>query len=445
MSKTNKTGRTKAWPVHSPNLREANSLARVAATVPRWLNEVPLYRKLNPVKRCPEAPPEFFPCFQSLPIISKKEIRHEFPHNFLRPGIDLQELLDQELVELESTSGTAEEPTPLLLAQGWWNEQEYAALRLNPLVDQALRACPHPRRVTLTSPSCNHDICYKGVPSRSDRIIGDSLSINLSRHPFFWTDHALARMGEEIREWEPLFLDVDPVYGALFARYCLRQGIRVPSLRFVISSYEYLSLLHRRILERAFGVPVFNLYGSTETGHLLMEDQQARMIPSVATAFLEVIQVDEDGIGELVTTTLSNEYMPLIRYAIGDLVQRQSASDPSTYLLHGRSADALRQANGKRITVQHIDACIARIPHGLLHYQLRQESPHQFTLFYVTEDGGIDAAARSLLETNLGQLLGDNRRLKLQAVDYLPCENSGKFRLVRPLPARNPDDNTRRR
>ena len=55
-------------------------------------------------------------------------------------GVELEALLDQEAVELEHTSGTAEERTPLLLGRGWWAEQEERALRLNPNLRVARRA-----------------------------------------------------------------------------------------------------------------------------------------------------------------------------------------------------------------------------------------------------------------------------------------------------------------
>src|SRR5208282_3807083 len=108
-----------------------------------------------------------------------------------------------------------------------------------------------------------------------------------------------ARMVEEILEWSPVFLDLDPVHGAWFALYCERNGIRFPSVKFILCSYEFVSCVHRKILSRVFGVPIFNLYGSTETGHLLMENDRGKMKPSCDTAFLEIVNADEGGVGEL--------------------------------------------------------------------------------------------------------------------------------------------------
>ena len=324
-------------------IQEAALPYRLGQVLPRWLSEVPLYRRAGAL---PQLRGEAVTLAElgRLPLITKEDIRRDFPRNFLRAGVELDALLDEDLVELEHTSGTSEQRTPLLLGSGWWAEQEERALRLNPLAAAVLDEFPGARRVTINSPVCSGDICYSGVPSRADRIVGNALFVSLSRYPFLWSKAELARMAAEAVEWQPRFLDVDPVYGVLFALYCERRGIRLPSLRFILGSYEFVSVVHRRILERVFGVPVFNLYGSTETGHLLMEVGPGEMRPSLETALLEVLNTDGQGISELAVTTLTNDFMPLIRYRIGDLVARHERPYYTSYLVHGRAADAFASA-----------------------------------------------------------------------------------------------------
>ena len=170
-----------------------------------------------------------------LPFITKQDIRHNFPQNFLGPGADLESLVEDEVIELEHTSGTSEQHrTPLLLPSGWWAEQERRALQLNPLAACVLTEFPNPRRVTISSPVCNSEVCFTGVPSMRDRIVGDTLFVSLSRFPFLWAEADLrgsrARSGNGNRtSWMSI-----PVYGVVFALYCQRQGIRfpVPALRF---------------------------------------------------------------------------------------------------------------------------------------------------------------------------------------------------------------------
>lgn len=403
-------------------------LDRVAASVPRWLERVPLYRQLAPEPL--GARPGFADRFRALPIITKRDIREGFPGNFLPPGTELDQLLDRDLVELERTSGTAEEPTPLILGRGWWTEQEQVALRLNRRVARELE--PAARRVTLVSPVCSGEICYSGIPSFSDRAVGNALFVNLSRHPFFWSEQSLARMARETVEWNPVFLDVDPVYGTLFALYCERHALRLPALKFIICSYEFLSTAHRRVLARVFRVPVYNLYGSTETGHLLMEDESGHLVPSLPTAFLELVNRDALGIGDLVVTTLSNDFMPLIRYGIGDLARQETTPAGETiFELHGRSRDALVAPGGARITVAQVDLALAPWA-GLVHYQLRQRDEDHYTLFYVPERAANETGPPAQVRSQLADLL-PHARVDFEAADHIPCEGSGKFRLCLPL------------
>jgi phenylacetate-CoA ligase len=411
-------------------IQEAALPYRLGQVLPRWLRDVPLYQRAGDVPQ-PSGDVVSLAKLRRLPLITKHDIRHNFPHNFLRPGVELDALLDQDVVELEHTSGTSEERTPLLLGRGWWAEQEERALRLNPFVAGVLDEFPAARRITLNSPVCSGDICYSGVPSRADRVVGNALFVSLSRYPFLWSEAEMARMASEAADWQPQFLDVDPVYGVLFALYCERRGIRLPSLRFVLASYEFVSLAHRRILERVFGVPVFNLYGSTESGHLLMETGRGEMRPSLETALLEVLNVDGQGIGELTVTTLTNEFMPLIRYRIGDLVERQERPYHTNYVVQGRAADAFVVSDGRRVTTWQVDQCFADLP-GIAHYQLCERSGGEWLLRFVPDVTPPSAAQTEELRQCLARLLGVSRELVIQQTDLLVPESSGKFRLGYP-------------
>ncbi len=410
---------------------EAAQCSHLGEVLPRWLDRVPLYRR--PGYTLPREP-ESQPCeaFRRLPFITKSDIRRQFPNNFLPEGSNLDTLLDQDLVELEHTSGTSEDQISLLLGRGWWAEQEQRALRRNPLVARVLDEFPNARRITISSPVCNGDICYSSTPAQFDRIVGNALYLTLSRQPFLWNDADLARMAAEAVEWRPQFLDCDPVYGVRFAQYCERHGIRLPSLKFIIASYEFVSLVHRRILERAFGVPVFNLYGATETGHLLMENDRGEMVPSLETAFLEVVETGPDNVGRLVVTTLTNDFMPLVRYRIGDLVERHVHPYCTTYTLHGREGDAFTTPAGGRATVWQIDRCFAGLA-GFAHYQLVQSDASQFELRYVPDATPPAGNDLNELRRRVTSVLGTGAVVELASSEFLLPENSGKFRLGYPL------------
>jgi phenylacetate-CoA ligase len=390
------------------------------------LGRVPLYRTW-----LPRAPAPGLGRLDGIPFMTKREMREGFPRNFLPSQAVLGSLLERNEVELEHTSGTSEERAPVLFRKGWWDEQEECALRLNPFVARVLDENPGARRATITTPACNGKSCPLVWQSVSRRTFGSTRFVNLARIPFALGDAELGRMAEEIAEWSPQFLDVSPVHGVRFALYCEARGIRFPSLRFILCSYEFLSVVHRRILGRVFGVPSFNLYGSTETGHLLMEDECGEMRPSYDTAFLEVFEADDCQVGELVVTTLSNDLMPLLRYRIGDLVERRDQPYRTTYRLHGRARDALRRGDGRHVTTLEVDECFAGVA-GIAHYELRQRADGGCQLRLIPDGHGPAAEELRDLLSRLGARLQTPGDISVELVPLLPPAPSGKFRLTRP-------------
>jgi phenylacetate-CoA ligase len=406
-------------------IREAAQIPQLEGLLPQW-REVPLYR--DSLARAGYERPDF-ECFKRLPLLRKHEMRNGFPRNFLADGQSLESLLEKNLVELEHTSGTSAERLPVFFGRGWWNAQEERALRLNGVITRLLDEHPHARRATLVPPACNGLTCPTVWMSREQRTLGNTLFVNLARIPFLLGDADLARMAAEIAGWAPQFLDLDPVHGVRFALYCEQHGIRFASLRFVLCSYEFVSVVHRRILARVFGVPVFNLYGSTETGHLLMENEHGEMKPSYDTAFLEIVDADERGVGELVVTTLTNNYMPLVRYRIGDLAERIERPYASDFVMHGRMRDALGARDGRRVTTWQVDRCFAGTD-GIAHYELRQDENGDCVLRFVPDGAGPGEGELKRVSARLGGLLALRQAIKTEVMPVLVPAASGKFRLT---------------
>jgi phenylacetate-CoA ligase len=406
-------------------IRETNPFAQLEELIPRW-REVPLYRDLFAQNNCAHAD---FDCFQRLPLMAKQEMRNNFPQNFLPDGQTLEMLLEKNLIELEYTSGTSSERLPVIFARGWWNPQEERALRLNDFVAKILDEFPHARRATITSPACNGLTCPTVWMSREQRTFGNSLFVNLARIPFLISEADLLHMAAEISDWSPQFLDVDPVHGARFALYCEQHGIKFPSLKFILCSYEFVSVVHRKILSRVFGVPIFNLYGSTETGHLLMENGRGEMKCSSDTAFLEIVDADARGVGELVVTTLSNDYMPLLRYRIGDLAENNVQAHGNNFTVHGRARDALAVRGAQRVTTWQVDQCFVGAG-GITHYELRQSESGDYILRFVPDGAGPTKEELRDVTSKLEALLKLSGEIKTEAMPVLVPAASGKFRLT---------------
>ena len=361
------------------------------------------------------------PHLTDLPHVTKSQLREHSPEGFLPAGLDLKTLLARGLIEEESTSGTSGASVRVVFGKTWWAEQERRALVRNPFLADLIGASPSLRRAVLTTPGCSGVSCYNRWLNLDQRTLGDTLYVNQSRIPFTLGEEKLGGMAKEVADWAPTFLDVDPVHGAWFALHCKRHGLRYPSLQFILTSYEYTSVVHRAIMERVFGVPVINLYGSSETGHLLVEHDDV-MLASPETAHLE--STSADGLGELLVTTLTNPYLPLLRYEIGDFVELT----PGGYRVHGRKRDALRGADGKILTTRMIDQAFAGIG-GIAHYQLRQKADGSAHLFLLPEaEGDSLTTAQAKLTTGLSHLLGTT--VAAESVTLIAPEDSGKFRLT---------------
>jgi len=361
------------------------------------------------------------PKLADLPRITKSQLREYSPEGFLPAGFELKDLLARGLIEEESTSGTSGASVRVVFGKSWWAEQERRALVHNPFLADLFGANPSLRRAVLTTPGCSGVSCFNRWLNLEQRTLGDSLYVNQARIPFTLGEEKLAVMAKEVADWAPTFLDVDPVHGAWFGLHCERHGLRFPSLRFILTSYEYTSVVHRTIMERVFGVPVINLYGSSETGHLLVEHDGA-MLPCGETAILE--STSAGGIGELLVTTLTNPYLPLLRYEIGDFIERT----PDGYRVHGRKRDALRSADGRILTTRMIDATFAETE-GIAHYQLRQKLDGSAHLFLLPEaEGDTLSTAQAKLTVKLGRLLGAT--VTAESVSLIAPEDSGKFRLT---------------
>lgn len=397
-----------------------------APSLPSWADtraqtqDVPFYERADWARALAQESARL----ADLPRISKQELRDHSPEGFLPRRFSLAQLAADGVIEEESTSGTSGASVRVVFGRTWWVEQEARALRLHPAIRAILDADPAARRAVFTTPGCSGVSCFARWLNVEQRTLGSTLYVNQERIPFSLTEAKLAKMADETAAWAPTFLDVDPVHGMWFALHCERHGRRFPSLRFILTSYEYASVAHRRIMERVFGVPVINLYGSTETGHLLIETTSGDSRPSERTATLELVDRDPRGVGQLLVTTHTNPYLPLLRYAIGDHAERTDGG----YIVHGRVRDALRRADGSVATTRQVDALFADLE-DIAHYQVRQDATGEIELFLMPARTGDElTASAQRLRSRLRELLG--REPTVRTGVLIAPEDSGKFRLT---------------
>lgn len=129
------------------------------------------------------------------------------------------------------------------------------------------------------------------------------------------------------------------------------------ALRAVCTAGELFTDARKKRLEKLWGVPVYNFYGTTELGNLATTDQDALLNASAKHFYFEVLdentgeEVVDGAEGILHVTTFSKECFPLIRFNTGDIVvKNKDAPQGSIRLKHfGRTTERI-ECKGKRIT-----------------------------------------------------------------------------------------------
>lgn len=105
-----------------------------------------------------------------------------------------------------------------------------------------------------------------------------------------------------------------------------------PALRAICAAGEVMAELRRKHIERLWGVPVYNLYGSTETANIAAMCEQGVMHIAEQDFWIEVFKEDGSGYaapgekGFAAITTLSHQASPLLRYFNEDVISVEPAS-----------------------------------------------------------------------------------------------------------------------
>jgi phenylacetate-CoA ligase len=260
---------------------------------------------------------------------------------------------------------------------------------------------------------------------------------------FDLSEETLASWWKQIQRFRPVYF-----YGyasALdrLAEYIESQTQRVSfPVKLVSTTAEVLYDFQRERLQRVFGAPVANEYGSTETGSIAFECPERGWHLMSAHTYTEFLQEDlspsEPGkLGEVVVTPLHNSAMPLLRYRLGDM---GASSDqtcrcgrpwPLMQMGAGKTVEAVKTKSGKIMS----GALFHYINRGLLEQNLRgiasfrvtQKTLEHFFVEYVKEPGEIDKAKKFFTE-QLQNTLRENVVVTFQEVPSIQPDPSGKLR-----------------
>lgn len=223
----------------------------------------------------------------------------------------------------------------------------------------------------------------------------------------------------------------------LLARFMLDQGLRPPNLAAVITTSEKITEPMRRVMEEAYGCPVFEEYSTVENISFASACEHGRLHVSPEAGVFEILRpdgarCDPGEPGEVVATGLLRRLQPMIRFRLGD----GAAWDPDPCPcgrpfpvlreVLGRLEDVVEGPDGRRMVRFH--GIFIDLP-NVLEGQIIQESRTHLRVKVVASPG-FGPEEEEQIRGRVHQRLGAEVRVDVERVDSIPRTSAGKFRAV---------------
>ena len=210
------------------------------------------------------------------------------------------------------------------------------------------------------------------------------------------------------------------------------------NIKAIFTNSESITPLQRKQIKECFGVEPRSDYAATE-GCIGQECEYGHMHISMEECFVEIINEDENGVGDLVLTMLHSTDMPLLRYKIGDRGRWLNGTCECGRGLvmidevMGRETDVIVLPNGKEYSSANINYVPSNLKNidNLAGYQLFQTAADQVLLKMVLIDKNNTAVVDEMKEEF--EKIFEGCTLTVEICDELEHGKGGKLRIVNAL------------
>lgn len=223
----------------------------------------------------------------------------------------------------------------------------------------------------------------------------------------------------------------------LLAQAALESRTQVP-LKFVLTDSEPLLRMQRSIMEEAFGCPVRETYGMGEIACAASECPAGKLHIWPEVGIIELLDESNQPVapgqtGRVVTTSLLNADMPLIRYDTLDLAQADPDSSncacgrslPRLLRIVGRNDDVIVTKDGRRLyQVDRIfEPCF-----DIREAQIVQEDIGRFVIRVAPGTRWSRESGKAICE-ELSKLVGE-AEISVELVPKIERTWAGKFKMI---------------
>ncbi|MFD1771524.1 phenylacetate--CoA ligase family protein [Sphingobacterium suaedae] len=255
---------------------------------------------------------------------------------------------------------------------------------------------------------------------------------------FVLSDAIIKEYVDRLNRIKPKFIKayVHSIYD--MARYINRNNIKINFAPVIHCTTGPLYPEMRDEIKRAFNqAHVYNFYGSREVSAIATEASgHDGMNVLFDNVFVEILDDNDEpvGIGQegnIVITTLNNDYMPLIRYKIGDRGIKGDDVAFGTLKLTkvvGRTLGVIYKKNGTKLDGQFFTTLFFN-KKGIKNFQLIQETLNKLTVNIVKTELYDEDELNKILE-RINIELGTDVDVDLHFVPKIDLTSTGKIMYV---------------
>lgn len=249
-------------------------------------------------------------------------------------------------------------------------------------------------------------------------------------------------LGEHLLFLRPRLLVTLPSYLPLILRH--KDKLRASGVEAILTNSESSTQLERDYYSNTLGLPVFDEYSSEEIGMIATQCTHGNYHVIEDGVYLEIVNTDTGGFGNVVCTDLNNEMMPLIRFDHGDVAKRSISNSrcdcgspyASLEEINGRRDDAFRTRAFEVVPsaslLAAIDDVLITPDKTLKNFRLVQKGSETIELITQYGDKPHQDMANILLQlqNRISSLFGYPITLLHQNVDMMPKQKSYKRRSI---------------
>jgi phenylacetate-CoA ligase len=223
----------------------------------------------------------------------------------------------------------------------------------------------------------------------------------------------------------------------LLAQFMLEKHIPPPNLKAIITTSEKLTPEMRVAMERAYRCKIYEEYSTVENAIFASECECGRLHVSPDVSVVEILRPDgspcsEGEAGEVVVTTLSRAYHPLIRFRLGDVAVWDEKPCPCGRQMPvikeviGRIEDVIIGPDGRQMVRFH--GIFVNQPH-VREGQIIQETLDHIRVRVVPTHNFGDPDIQDVIQ-RVQQRLGRDVTVSVETAASIPRTKAGKFQAV---------------